>query len=112
MKAKLYNILFLLIFCCISCNLDNNVTKAECSITGLLCYGMVSNGWEIHEMTPNTIDEVNVYVIKAFDIDLPKDTMVNVRANGLLYPSRNEVLLPAGTTLYYIEVKSLIFIEK
>lgn len=105
-----YFLLFIPIFIiCLACDSNSDIANTECSVSGLLRYGGVSDGWEIRETVPNAIDNVNIYLIKEYVIDLPKNSTVNVQATGLCSPSAEKVVVPAGTTLYDLVVNSLIF---
>jgi hypothetical protein len=53
-----------------------------------------------------------MYVVKKYEIELPKDTRKNVQATGRCYESSKQIDFPTGTTLYYIEVESLGYISE
>jgi hypothetical protein len=85
----------------------DDAKASDCTVSGTLSYNSELDRWEIRNSPANTIDEVNVYVVKNYEIELPKDTRKNVQATGRCYQSPERTGIPAGTTIYYISVKTL-----
>jgi hypothetical protein len=115
MKINLLIIVSVLLSC-ISCHLDSNIntkdaeTEAnatDCVISGTLFYNSESDRWEIREVMPNSIDALTIYIIDKYDIELDKETTKTVQATGRCYDSEQKIGVPAGTTIYYIEIKTL-----
>jgi hypothetical protein len=119
MKIKLLIIVSVLLSC-ISCHQDSNISAKEveneakteanatdCVISGTLFYNSESDRWEIREVIPDSIDVVNRYIIKKYDIELAKETTKTVQATGRCYDSEQIIGVPAGTTIYHIEIKTL-----
>ncbi len=107
---ELKQIIFVTILClsfCFSCSLDDDVIKSECSVSGTLKYSNDSKIWIISYVYPNTIDSVDIYIIKGYKINKSKDASFQVEATGNCWLNKDQTGIPAGTTLYNIEVKSL-----
>jgi hypothetical protein len=83
------------------------MNTTDCIISGTLSYNSKSDRWEIREVIPNSIDAVNVYIVKKYKPEISKDTTKAVQATGRCYDSGQQIGIPAGTTIYYIEVKFL-----
>ncbi|MDR2232600.1 MAG: hypothetical protein LBE56_05680 [Tannerella sp.] len=96
---------------CFACNSDNDddAIKSECSVSGILQYDNYSSDWEIYYHYPNTYDSVDIYKIKGYKINKPKNEKFNVEATGNCWLQKEKTGIPVGTTFYNLEIKSLIY---
>jgi hypothetical protein len=75
-------------------------------LSGVLSYYAQHKMWGISHVIPGTIDSENVYLIKEFDDNLPKETKREVIFSGTCYPSDKTSPI-GGLTIFYIYIDSL-----
>jgi len=111
MKKIILNTVLLLIvaFGFVSLGSCSSALEEDVSITGTLLYNDYYGCWEIDKPHEKSIDVVDIYVIKRYEITIPKDSSCVVQATGKCYKSQEQRTLPAGYTLFDLEVKDLIF---
>jgi hypothetical protein len=80
--------------------------KTVTDLHGILFYCAEYAMWGISYAIPNTIDNVNLYLIKNFEDNPPEETIRNVIFSGNCYLSDKTSPI-AGTTIFYINIISL-----
>ncbi|MDR1437169.1 MAG: hypothetical protein LBI65_03520 [Candidatus Symbiothrix sp.] len=77
------------------------------SISGTLSYNREIGRWEIRSFVSGTIDSVNIYIIRNYDIDSDTNTQKKVKATGAVSPK--DEAAPAGTIIYYLDLETIIY---
>jgi hypothetical protein len=111
-KGAVYSVLLAVLsaLCCLSCDTraaaERPADATACTVAGTLHYDASGQRWEIDYVRPGTMDAVDVYVVKKYEVRFAEDSRKEVRATGYCYLSDEKPSL-AGHTVYCIDVTSL-----